>query len=463
MLPMNRGIHTTALLAAFLAPAQATDLMQIYQLAVERDPRTREAEERRNAALENRPQGLARLLPTLSMSGRLTRDSVEAKFKSAELVFLTGGRNVGFWNSNASVDLVQPIYHHDSWVRLSQADNQIAEAEANYAAEQQNLMRRTADAYFNVLLAQDTLEFARTEQEAIARQLEQAQARFEVGLTPVTDVHEAQAGFDRARAGTIVAENQLDNAKEALREIVGDYPGDLDGLAAEVPLNPPQPAKMDEWDALAQKENLTIIASQNSAEFSKKNIDLQFAGHMPSLDLRASAGFTDTNRPFGIRTEYERIGMEVNVPMFSGGGVNSRVRQARHDFEAAMESLDGRRRAVTRQVKEAYRGVISSISQVKALKSAVISAESALEATQAGFDVGTRTMVEVLTEQRNRFGTKRDYAEARYNYIRNSLSLKQAASTLVPEDLALVNLWLHGSPAAPEPVATKGRVKAGKP
>jgi outer membrane protein len=447
---MMSRIACAALLAVFLAPARATDLMQIYQLAVERDPRTREAEERRNAALENRPQGLARLLPTLSMSGRLTRDSVEAKFKSAELVFLTGGRNVGFWNSNASVDLVQPIYHHESWVQLSQADNQIAEAEANYAAEQQNLMRRTADAYFNVLLAQDTLEFARAEQEAIARQLEQAQARFEVGLTPVTDVHEAQAGFDRARAGTIVAENQLDNAKEALREIVSDYPGDLDGLAAEVPLNPPQPAKMDEWDALAQKDNLTIIASRNRTEFSKKNIDLQFAGHMPTLDLRASAGFTDTNRPFGIRTEYERIGMEVNVPMFSGGGVNSRVRQARHDFEAAMDSLDGRRRAVTRQVKEAYRGVVSSISQVRALKSAVISSESALEATQAGFDVGTRTMVEVLTEQRNRFRTKRDYSEARYNYIRNSLSLKQAASTLAPEDLALVNHWLHGSKDIPE-------------
>jgi outer membrane protein len=454
---MTSRIVLAALLAAYLAPARATDLMQIYQLAVERDPRTREAEERRNAALENRPQGIARLLPTLSMSGRLNRDSVEAKFKSAELVFLTGGRNIGFWNSTASVDLVQPIYHHESWVQLSQADNQIAEAEANYAAEQQNLIRRTADAYFNVLLAQDTLEFARAEQEAIARQLEQAQARFEVGLTPVTDVHEAQAGFDRARAGTIVAENQLDNAKEALREIVGEYPGDLDGLAAELPLNPPQP------DALAQKENLTIIASQNRTEFSKKNIDLQFAGHMPTLDLRASAGFTDTNRPFGIRTEYERIGMEVNVPMFSGGGVNSRVRQARHDFEAAMESLDGRRRAVTRQVKEAYRGVVSSISQVKALQSAVVSAESALEATLAGFDVGTRTMVEVLTEQRNRFGTKRDYSEARYNYIRNSLSLKQAASTLMPEDLALVNHWLHGNKSAMTAAETKARGNAGKP
>lgn len=460
---MMSRIACAALLAACLAPARATDLMQIYQLAVERDPRTREAEERRNAALENRPQGLARLLPTISMNGRLNRNSVEAKFKQAELVFLTGARNVGFWDSRASVDLYQPIYHHDFWVQLSQADNQIAEAEANYAAEQQNLIRRTADAYFNVLLAQDTLEFARAELEAIGRQLEQAKARFEVGLTPITDVHEAQAGFDQARAGAIVAENQLDNAKEALREIVGDFPGDLDGLAAEVPLNPPQPARMDEWNTLAQKENLTIIASQNRTEYSKKNIDLQFAGHMPTLDLRASAGFTDTTRPYGINTEYQQIGMEVNVPMFAGGGVNSRVRQARHDFEAALESLDGRRRAVTRQVNEAYRGVVSSISQVQALKSAVVSSESALEATLAGFDVGTRTMVEVLTEQRNRFRTKRDYAQSRYNYISNSLSLKQAASTLSPEDLALVNHWLHGSRAAPAPAAPEARPRRPRP
>ncbi|MGZ8219090.1 TolC family outer membrane protein, partial [Methylomagnum sp.] len=404
-----------------LSSAQATDLMQIYQQALESDPRLREAQARRDSALENRPQGIARLLPTLSMNGRLTRNSVEAKFKQAELVFLIGARNVGFWDSRASIDLVQPVYHHENWVQLAQADNQIAEAEANFAAEQQSLGLRVAQAYFSVLLAQDTQEFTSAEQRAIERQLEQAKARFEVGLTAITDVHEAQAGYDQARAGVIVAENQLDNAKEALREIVGDYPGDLRGLAAEVPLNPPQPDKMEAWDALAQRENLSVIASQSRAEFAKKNIDLQFAGHMPSVDIRASAGFTDTTRPFGISTEYQQIGMEVNVPMFAGGGVNSRVRQARHDFEAAQESLDGRRRAVTRQVKEAYRGVVSSISQVRALQAAVVSSASALEATEAGFEVGTRTMVEVLAEQRNLFRAKRDYAQARYNYIVNSL------------------------------------------
>ena len=432
------------LLIFALGAAQAADLLQIYELAIEHDPHVREAEARRNAALESRPQGVARLLPTLSLSGQLYRNSVLSKFEAAQLVFLAGGRNVGFWNSGASINLVQPIYHHDYWVQLSQADNRIAEAEANYAAEQQNLIFRTAESYFNVLLAQDTLEFARAEQSAIERQLEQAKARFEVGLAAITDTHEAQAGYDQARADAISAENRLDNAKEALREIVGEYPGDLQGLRAEVPLNPPRPDNLDAWSKLAQEENLSIIASQNRAEVAKQDIDLQFAGHLPTLDMRASAGFTDNNRPFGISTEYQQIGMEVNVPMFAGGGVNSRVRQARHDFEAAQESLDGRRRAVIREVKEAFRNVVSSISQVRALQAAVVSAESAREATQAGLDVGTRTMVDVLTEQRNLFRAKRDYAQARYNYIVNSLRLKQAASILKPEDLALINTWLHG-------------------
>jgi outer membrane protein len=448
---MRTKIPLAAILLFGLGSAQAADLLQIYALAVERDPRVREAEARRNAALEARPQGLARLLPTLSMRGQLNRNSVLSKFKSAELVFLTGGRNVGFWNSGASINLVQPVYHHEDWVQLSQTDNQIAEAEANYAAEQQNLALRTAQGYFNVLLAQDTLEFAVAEQRAIEHQLEQAKARFEVGLTAITDVHEAQAGYDQARAGVIVAENQLDNAREALREIVGEYSGDLKGLAVDVPLNPPQPENMDEWDKLAQQDNLDIIASQNRTEVAKKNIDLQFAGHMPSIDVVGSAGFTDTTRPFGIRTEYQQIGMEVNVPMFAGGSVNSRVRQARHEFEAAMENLDGRRRAVTRQVKEAFRGVVSSISQVRALQAAVVSAESALESTQAGFEVGTRTMVDVLAEQRNLFRARRDYAQARYNYITDSLSLKQAASSLMPEDLALINAWLNGEKNRAEP------------
>jgi outer membrane protein len=441
-MPGMKKLLLFTVLSLALASAEAQDLLHIHELALQHDPRLREAQANRDAALEARPQSIARLLPTVAMSGRLQRNSVLSKFQASQLAFIAGARNVGFWNSVASVNLTQPVYHHELWVQLAQADNQIAEAEANYAAEQQNLMLRTAQAYFDVLLAQDSLEFATAEQRAIGRQLEQAKARFEVGLIAITDVHEAQAGYDQARANAIAAANDLENAQEALREIVGEYSGDLYGLVPEVPLNSPRPDDIEEWNTQAQHNNLAIIAAENSAEVAKKNIDLQFAGHLPSIDLVGAAGFTDTNRPRGIPTEYQQIGMEVNVPLFAGGGVNSQVRQARHQFEAAQERLDTQRRAVRRQVKNAFRGIHTAIGQVRALQAAVVSSQSAVEATEAGFEVGTRTMVDVLAEQRNLFRTLRDYARTRYDYIVNSLSLKQAASALQVEDLALINGWL---------------------
>jgi outer membrane protein len=432
-----------AVLFATSVQSQAQDLLQTLELALQRDPRLREAEATRNAVLEAKPQSVARLLPTISITGELNRNSVLSKFQQAQLVFIAGARNVGFWDSSASINLTQPIYHHEYWVQLSQADNQIAEAEANYAAEQQNLMLRTARAYFDVLFAEDSRDFALAEQRAIERQLEEAKARFEVGLIAITDVHEAQAGYDQARANVIQAENQVDNAREALQEIIGEFDTDLARLIEDVPLKGPEPENIEEWSDLAQQSNLGIIAAENRSLVAKKDIDLQFAGHLPSMDLVGSAGFTDTNRPQGISTEYQVIGMQVNVPMFAGGGVNSRVRQARHEYEAAQENLDGVRRAVKRQVKDAYRGILSAISQVEALQAAVVSSQSAVEASEAGLEVGTRTMVDVLTEQRNLFRAKRDYARSRYDYIINSLALKQAAGTLNPGDLAIVNQWLR--------------------
>jgi outer membrane protein len=439
---MKKSILLGLLLLAS-AGASAQDLLQTLELALQRDPRLREAEATRNATLEAKPQSVARLLPSLSLTGELKRNSILSKFEESLLAFIAGGRNIGFWESSASINLTQPIYHHDYWVQLSQADNQIAEAEANYAAEQQNVMLRTSRAYFEVLFAQDSRDFALAEKRAIERQLEQAKARFEVGLIAITDVHEAQAGYDQARANLIQAENQVDNAREALQEIIGEYDIDLAALSEEIPLKGPEPENIDNWSDLAQRSNLNIVAAENRSLVAKKDIDLQFAGHLPTLDLVGSAGFTDTNRPRGIPTEYQIIGMQVNVPMFAGGGVNSRVRQARYQYEAAQENLDGVRRSVKRQVKDAYRGILSAISQVQALEAAVVSAQSAVEASEAGLEVGTRTMVDVLTEQRNLFRTKRDYARARYDYIINSLSLKQAAGTLNPADLAIVNQWLR--------------------
>jgi outer membrane protein len=441
------------------AHAGAQDLLQTFVLATEYDSRLREAAAHRNALLEAKPQSIARLLPTLSITGELNRNSVLSKFGQNPsglgqnpLIFFAGGTNVDFWNSAASITLTQPLYHHELWVQLRQADSQVAEAEARYALEQQNLIQRTAEAYFDILFAEDSLEFTRAEQRAIQQQLEEAKARFEVGLIPITDVHEAQAAHDQNRANIIQTENQLDHAQESLQVIIGDHSARLDKLKETFPATPPEPKAIDDWSTQAQQNNLNIIAVSNQLETAKKNIDLQFAGHLPSLDLVGSAGFTDNDRPYGISTEYQLIGMQVKVPVYEGGGVNSRVRQARYQYEAAQENLDGLRRSVKRDVKDAYRGVIASISQIEALQASRVSAASALEATEVGLEVGTRTMVDVLTEQRNLFRTKRDYARARYDYLLNSLKLKQAAGILKEEDLVVINSWLaHDRNSCSEP------------
>lgn len=434
-------------LAAFIAltlpfPAFAQDLLTLYEQALQRDPAIHQAESTRNAALESKPQSIAQLLPTLSVAANLNRSWITTKSGNATQSQLAGGAFVNFWNSAPTLTLSQPIYHHELWVQLSQADSQVAQAEAVYQAAQQALILRTATAYYNILFAQDSLEFARMERQSIERQLEQAKARFEVGLIAITDVDAAQAGFDQSRANEIKAENDLDNARELMREIIGAFDGKIAGLADEIPLKPPEPADIEAWNQRAQDNNLLIIAAQNQAEVAQKNIDLQFAGHLPTLDLVGIAGFTDNNRPNGIRTESQIISMQLNLPLFQGGMVNSKVRQAREQYQAAQENLDVQRRAANKQVKIAYRGVTTSISQVAALKSAVASAQSALEATEAGFEVGTRTMIDVLLVQSKLYQAKQNYAKARYDYITNSLSLKQAAGILLREDVEWVNRWL---------------------
>ena len=427
------------ILALAAQETQGQDILTTYEQALERDPLIHQAEANRNAALENKPQSIAGLLPTIAVSGILRRNHLDSKTS-----FIPGQSGVilDYWDNFVNLNLTQPLYHHELWVQLSRADNQVAQAEAEYEAAQQNLITRTATAYYNILYAQDSLEFAHMERQSIEQQWEQAKGRFDVGLIAITDVDAARAGLDQARAGEIKAENDLENAREAMRVIVGQFDGNVAGLAAEIPLNTPQPADMEAWNQRAQENNLAIIAAQNQAEQAKKAIEIQFAGHLPTLDLVGQAGFNDTNRPSGTRSEYETIGVQFNMPLFQGGLVNSKVRQAREQFMAAQDNLDAQRRNTINQVKTAYRGIVTSINQVAALKSAVASAQSALDATLGGFEVGTRTMIDVLLQQRNLYQVKRDYAKTRYDYITNSLTLKQATGVLIREDLEAVNRWL---------------------
>jgi outer membrane protein len=439
-----------ALPGAFAAGAQ--DLLQTYELALQHDPQLAQVQEQRNAALENRPQSVARLLPNLSFTGQMdyVHQNIERFPQRVSVPGLPGGAIPGildnFWNSSATVQMRQPLFHQDYWVQLSQSENQIAQAEAQYAAEQQNLMLRTTQAYFNVLAAKDSVEFAKAEKDSIGRQLEQAKERFAVGLIAITDVHEAQAAYDQAVATEIRMENDLDNAREALREIIGELDEELSVLMEDLPLSRPEPAKLEDWSNISLQNNLNIIAAANETEVARKNISLQRTGHLPTLDFVGAYNFSDSSSlTLGSRAERGSVGVQMNVPIFQGGAVNSRTRQARHQFEAALRNLDKQRRAVDRTTKNAYRGILSTISQVESLKAAVFSAQSAVEATEAGLEVGTRTMVEVLTEQSRLYAAKRNYSRARYDYIINGFQLKQAAGILTREDIELVNKWLQGS------------------
>lgn len=425
------------LLAVCFEPAIAQDLLSTYNLAIQNDPLLKKAYFNQYSAGESKSQSIANLLPTISVSGQSKRERINSKkanFQSA------GTQN--YWNHGFSVNFSQPVFHWDHWVQLDQSSNRIAKAEADYQAELQNLMVKTAEAYFDILAANDNLEFTTSELNAIERQLEQAQQRFDVGLIAITDVYEAKAGYDQARANQIDAENNLDDSKEALIEIIGEHEIELNSLSESINLLPPKPNNIVEWSKVAETSNLNIISALNQAEVIRKDISLQQSGHIPTLDIVASYGVQDVTSSFGARGDNQSVGLELNIPIFQGGMVSSRSKQAHFDYKVAKEELLSVKRQVKRQLRNSFRDINSSISRVQALKAAVTSAESSLEATIAGSEVGTRTMVDVLTEQKNLYKAKRDYSRTRYDYLISGIKLKQAASSLTEQDLELINQYL---------------------
>ncbi len=420
----------------WLPLAQAENLVQVYKLAVQNDAQIKAARATRDSTLESRPQALASLLPNLSLSGDANR------VHSDVLSSPSGSSDRTFNSSSLSLSLSVPVYRRELWVQLDQADDQIAQAEAVYAAAEQDLIIRTAQAYFDILSAQDNLEFSQAETAAIARQLDQAKQRFDVGLIAITAVHEAQAAYDQSRADLIQAENNLDNSWEALFEITRRKVKSLATLDENLALSKPNPQSIERWGQKALQQNLSIRAATEATDLARKNIKVQQSGHYPSLDFVGSHTRDRTNSSIGSDTNRSSIGVRLTVPLYAGGGVSSRTRQARHDLEAAQENLDKERRSVTRQVRDSYRGVLARISAVKALKASTISTRSALEATEAGFEVGTRTMVDVLNSQRDLYRSLSNYADVRYNYIMSGLKLKQAAGTVSPGDLKRITVWL---------------------
>jgi outer membrane protein len=331
----------------------------------------------------------------------------------------------------------------------------VAQAEADFQAAEQQLILRVAEAYFNVLAAQDTVAAQTSALEAISRQLEQAEKRFEVGLIAITDVQEARAARDSAAASVIAAKRQLATTEELLREITAEKFTRLASPSDSMPLLSPAPADETQWVERSMEQNLTLISSRLAAEIARDNVRASYAGHLPSVDLVLSKGENDQTSPINFasgnlgtrtsNTEDESVTLQVNVPLFSGGAAQSRVRQTQYQWQAARERLSRVSRQTERQARDAYLGVLSEISRVNALRQALESSRTALKATEAGYEVGTRTAVDVLESRRSLAVAETNYARSRYDYILNVLRLRLASGTLDAATLTEVNGWLQAA------------------
>ncbi len=442
---------------AISTSAQAESLLDIYNKAVNSDPSIREAQANMYATMEAKPQARADLLPQLDFSGQW-----QTTKRDGTNVVPIGGTPTNLQQEsdedslNWSFDLTQTLFRWDQFARMGRADQEVSQAQLTYGAAQQELMVRVTEAYFNVLAARDTLASEQAAKDAIERQLEQANRRYEVGLIAITDVQEARAGFDEAIAAEIVAKRGLANSREALREITGEYNEVLSKPAKEIPLVVPEPAIQDEWVKTAQEQNLALLSAKIGADITRYDINSAKGGFMPTVDLRASYGNNQADGNsvqqsiFGVTTaETERdidqqsVGIQFSLPLFAGGGNSSAVKEAVYRHRAAKENFEKVVRQTEREARDAYYGVESEISRVKALRQSRKSSEVALEATEAGYEVGTRTTVDVLDARRSLFLAQTNYARSRYDYIVNVIRLKQAAGTLNPDDLAMVNSWLQ--------------------
>ncbi|MCV2883601.1 outer membrane channel protein TolC [Aestuariibacter sp. AA17] len=437
-----------AMLVGFSVTTQALadDLYQVYQQALENDPVVNRAKAQRDAAYEGIAISRASLLPNLSGDVTYSDSYREEVDSESELIALTRRDTESFgW----SVELNQSIYDHANWLGLDRAEKVAHQSDANYASSLQALIVRTTQAYLAILRAKDALEFVKAEKRAIERQLEQTKQRFEVGLTAITDVHEAQANFDNTVAQEIRAENVLELRLEELREITGKYHSDLAELNTDTfSATKPVPADVKAWLDLAEDKNLELLVQQYARDIAKEDISIASAGHLPTLGLRGSYGRADTEVELkGFTTDIPTadnasITLQLNVPIYSGHATSARTSQARYNYVAASENLEATHRQTVRSVRSSYNDVIASISTIRALQQAVVSAESALKATEAGFDVGTRTIVDVLNSTRNLFDARRNLAGARYDFIQSVVNLKRAAGTLQEQDVVDINRGL---------------------
>lgn len=430
----------TGLLLGFAPMANAEGLVDIYQLSKARDTEIREAEANYSASIQARPIARASLLPQISASAESSDNTLETEGQTLGV----GGGDVNYNSHGYSLRLTQPLYNHNFYVQLRQAKNTVAKAKVELDSSKQDLIIRVSEAYFEVLAAEDNLRFAEAEKNAINRQREQAEKRFEVGLVPITDVKEAQSSYDRAVAREIEAQIAHELTLDALAVITGQRIDDLDTLSDRVELLRPEPNDVHDWIETALSQNLALLINEYDTKIAQQEIELNKSQHLPTVDIVASYNDSDSGGLSGSRkSEDSRIGLELNLPIFEGGRVYYRTKESQYLYQASLESHERIRRETIRDTRDAFHKVVAGISRVSAFEKAVESAEVAAEATQAGFEVGTRTSVDVLLALRSVYEAQRDYSRSRYDYLLDTLRLKQSAGMLRSDDLLQINDWLE--------------------
>ncbi|HBC6264929.1 outer membrane channel protein TolC [Citrobacter braakii] len=450
LLPILIGLS----LSGFTTLSQAENLMQVYQQARLSNPELRKSAADRDAAFEKINEARSPLLPQLGLG--------------ADYTYSNGYRDANGVNSNAtsaSLQLTQTLFDMSKWRALTLQEKAAGIQDVTYQTDQQTLILNTATAYFNVLNAIDVLSYTQAQKDAVYRQLDQTTQRFNVGLVAITDVQNARSQYDTVLANEVTARNNLDNAVEQLRQVTGNYYPELASLNVDgFKTNKPQAvnALLKE----AENRNLSLLQARLSQDLAREQIRLAQDGHLPTLGLTASTGVSDTSYS-GSKTrgatgsQYDdsnmgqnKIGLNFSLPLYQGGMVNSQVKQAQYNFVGASEQLESAHRSVVQTVRSSFNNINASISSINAYKQAVVSAQSSLDAMEAGYSVGTRTIVDVLDATTTLYNAKQQLANARYTYLINQLNVKSALGTLNEQDLVALNNTLGKPiPTSPDSVA----------
>jgi len=463
------GCLATLLMAA--APAFSADLLSVYDQALVNDPQIREAEATRRATHEARPQAIGALLPQATASAGKSRQWSDANgltplFPGDPVPRVTDSNNIST-SKTWGLNIRQNVFSWANWVNLRMANHEVAQSEADYLVALQGLAQRVAQQYFAVLQAQDTVEAQEASRAAIIRQLEQQERRFEVGLIAITDVQEARAERDNAAAQVIAAKRALASAEEQLRATIGEKPASLKEPGEDMPLLSPTPASEEDWVRISMDQNASLISSRLAADIARDQVGSAFSGHLPTIDLVAGRNHSDSDThstsPQGVTNSTSELfgkslQLQISVPLFSGGVTQSRVRESQYRWIAAKERLERTSRTTERTARDAFLGVNSEIARVQALKQALQSSQTALDATEAGYEVGTRTTVDVLNARRTLVNAQTQYSAAKYSYLNNIIQLRLAAGNLDRSTIEEINRLLTVTPSttpapAPAPAA----------